>query len=82
MEKVCYDDFYPSHINLLKWSSLLYESVELFRNGKIKTVSPLKVFDVSELIQAYRYFALKTRVGKVVVSLEDPGSCVKVSLKA
>lgn len=52
--------------------------MELYRQGKIKAVAPLKVFDVSEVIQAVRYFALGSRMGKVAVSLENPFSQIKV----
>lgn len=57
--------------------SLIAESLDLYRAGKVKP-PPIKVFDVSEIAQAYRYFNNKDRVGKVVVSMENPGSLVPV----
>ncbi|KAJ9366241.1 hypothetical protein DTO282E5_9065 [Paecilomyces variotii] len=52
------------------------EALELYRAGKIKPV-PITTFDVSEITQAYRYFSTKNRVGKVVISLENPQSVVQ-----
>ena len=42
----------------------------MYRSGEIKPV-PITVFSVSEVIQAYRYFSSKDRVGKIVVSFEN-----------
>lgn len=50
---------------------LLYRSVELLREGKIKAVSPLKVFPASDISQAFRYFSQSSRIGKVAVSFEQ-----------
>ena len=51
----------------------------MLREGKIKAIKPLKTFDASEIVQAFRYFASPDRIGKVVVSLENPESQIKVS---
>lgn len=53
--------------------------MSLYRQKKIKAVQPLKVFDVSEMSQAYRYFGLGNRMGKVAISLEDMNAVVPVS---
>lgn len=50
--------------------------MKLYREKKIKAVGPLKVFDVSEITQAYRYFGLGNRMGKVAVSLENNDSVI------
>lgn len=60
------------------WDRLMAETLELYRAGEIKPL-PMKVFDASQAAQAYRYFANKDRVGKVVISMEDPQSRVPVS---
>lgn len=60
------------------WDRLMAETLELYRAEKIKPL-PVKVFDVSHVAQAYRYFANKDRVGKVVISMEDELSRVPVS---
>lgn len=52
--------------------------LELWRAGKITHVQPLKVFDVSDIVPAIRYFSSNTRMGKVAISLE-PTSQVTVS---
>ncbi|KAL8768386.1 MAG: hypothetical protein Q9194_005723 [Teloschistes cf. exilis] len=52
------------------------EALELYRSGAVKPV-PIKTFDVSEITQAYRQFSQRDRVGKIVVSLENPQSIVK-----
>ncbi|KAL9595237.1 MAG: hypothetical protein Q9219_006571 [cf. Caloplaca sp. 3 TL-2023] len=38
---------------------------------------PIKTFDVSDITQAYRQFSQKNRVGKIVISLENPQSIIK-----
>lgn len=53
------------------------EALELYRAGAIKPV-PIKTFDVSEITSAYRQFSQKDRVGKIVISMENPQSIVKV----
>ena len=53
--------------------------LELYRAGKITAVKPLKVFDVSDIVSAIRYFSSTTRMGKVAISLEDPDSQITVS---
>lgn len=39
----------------------------------------MEVFDVTRVSQAYRFFAKKDRVGKVVISMEDPQARVPVA---
>ncbi|KAL4884019.1 putative polyketide synthase [Aspergillus karnatakaensis] len=58
---------------------LVAEVLTLYRAGEI-TPPPLKVFDVSEISKAYRYFNTRDRIGKVVVSTEDPQSLIPLSL--
>jgi NADP-dependent 3-hydroxy acid dehydrogenase YdfG len=50
--------------------------VDLYRNKKI-VAPPIRTFDVSQIAQAYRFFSTRSRVGKVVVSLEDPSAIVQ-----
>lgn len=57
------------------------EAVALFRAKKIRPV-PIKVFDISEITQAYRYFSGKNRTGKVVVSLLNQKSVIRVRISA
>lgn len=60
------------------WDRLMAETLELYRAEHIKP-PPFKVFDVANIAQAYRYFADTSRVGKVVISLENPQSLVPVA---
>ncbi|KAI9693762.1 MAG: Type I Iterative PKS [Bathelium mastoideum] len=60
------------------WKQLLCQTVELFRNGQINAIPPPKVFCVSDIVHAFRSFALSTRIGKIVVSLDDPSAEIKV----
>ncbi|KAJ4859714.1 KR domain-containing protein [Trichoderma breve] len=53
------------------------EVIEMYRAGIIKA-SPITTFDVAEIGHAYRYFGNKDRVGKVVISMENPKSLVQV----
>ncbi|KAK4992377.1 Type I Iterative PKS [Elasticomyces elasticus] len=64
-----YDESQPKLY--MVWSNLVAETMSLYRQKKIKAVEPLKVFNVSEIANAYRYFGLGNRIGKVAVSLED-----------
>ncbi|KAI0103903.1 putative polyketide synthase [Nemania sp. FL0031] len=57
---------------------LIAEVMVLYREGKIKP-PPIATFDISEIAQAYRYFNNKDRIGKVVVSMENPSSRVPVA---
>ncbi|KAL9122163.1 MAG: hypothetical protein Q9187_001278 [Circinaria calcarea] len=57
---------------------LLERSIRMLRDGKIKAVSPSKTFDISETVQAFRYYSLPDRIGKVAITLEDPKSNIKV----
>ena len=59
---------------------LLNESLSAMREGHMKPVKPLQVFDVSEITQAFRQFSLGSRMGKIAVSFEDRNSLVKVRL--
>jgi hypothetical protein len=53
--------------------------MELYRAGKIRAIEPMKTFDVSDVVQAFRYFGLFTRLGKVAVSFENPESQIQAS---
>lgn len=54
----------------------------LYRDGKIKAFDPLKVFDASEISQAFRRFSGKNRMGKTAISFENDDSTVKVRSQA
>jgi len=60
------------------WKSLLSEVMRLYRAGKIATSVPLKVMDISEINHAYRTFGLRTRIGRIVVNLENADSKIRV----
>ncbi|MCJ1468405.1 hypothetical protein MMC07_007033 [Pseudocyphellaria aurata] len=60
------------------WDRLMAETLRLYRAGEIQA-PPVEVFDVTQVSQAYRSFANKDRVGKVVISLEDPEARVPVA---
>ena len=51
----------------------------LYRSGKIKAFDPLRVFDASEISQAFRYFSTKNRMGKIAISFENDDSMINVS---
>jgi len=53
---------------VLMRSRMLHRSVDLLREGKIRPISPLKVFPASQIVQAFRYFASSTRMGKVALT--------------
>ncbi|KAJ0418285.1 hypothetical protein BJY00DRAFT_288259 [Aspergillus carlsbadensis] len=58
--------------------SMMAEVLEDYRAGLIDP-GPVKTFDVSEIAQAYRYFSAKDRMGKVVISMEDPQSLIPLA---
>ncbi|KAI3317926.1 polyketide synthase [Xylariaceae sp. AK1471] len=64
------------------YRDLLHSKVEevlcLLRSKEIEPL-PTKKFDVSETANAYRYFSKKDRIGKIVISFENPDSIVPVS---
>lgn len=53
------------------WNELLKEVMALYRQGKITAIKPLKVYDISDITQAFRYFSSRSRMGKVAVNLEN-----------
>ena len=61
-------------------ASLMKTVLEMYRNAQISAIEPLKIFDVSQTTDAFRYFSSKSRMGKVAISLENPNSKVKVKL--
>ncbi|KAI1130710.1 polyketide synthase-like protein [Nemania abortiva] len=56
----------------------IHQALELYR-ARVIRLPPIRTFDVSEISQAYRYFSTRDRVGKVVISLEQPESLIRVS---
>ncbi|KAI0393705.1 reducing type I polyketide synthase 10 [Xylariaceae sp. FL0594] len=60
------------------WKKLLGEVMTLYREGKITSFEPLRVFDVSEITQAFRHFASRSRMGKIAINLENPQSSIRV----
>ena len=61
-------------------ASLMKTVLEMYRSAQISAIEPLKIFDVSQTTDAFRYFSSKSRMGKVAISLENPESKVKVKL--
>ncbi|KEY64667.1 hypothetical protein S7711_02867 [Stachybotrys chartarum IBT 7711] len=60
------------------WIQKLKTTLELYRAGEIKA-GPIATYDVSKISDAYRYFSTRDRVGKVVISLENPNSTIPVA---
>ncbi|KAL2802548.1 hypothetical protein BJX63DRAFT_440810 [Aspergillus granulosus] len=60
------------------WKQLVGEVMALYREGKITPIEPVKVFDISETAQAFRYFSSRSRMGKVVINLQDESSEIQV----
>ncbi|KIA75504.1 reducing type I polyketide synthase [Aspergillus ustus] len=60
------------------WRRLLSQVMTLYRRGEIPGAQPLKVFDISEAEQAFRFFANRGRMGKIAISLKDSTSEIKV----
>ncbi|KAM0804375.1 reducing type I polyketide synthase 10 [Usnea florida] len=62
----------------LIWHELLQESVRLYRENIVQMIPPPKVYDISEVVQAFRAVSLSSRIGKIAVSFENPDSLVSV----
>jgi NAD(P)-dependent dehydrogenase (short-subunit alcohol dehydrogenase family) len=60
------------------WKQLVAEVMTLYREGRVMPIEPVKVFDISETAQAFRYFSSRSRMGKVVINLEDESSEIQV----
>ncbi|KAK0615695.1 hypothetical protein B0T17DRAFT_656801 [Bombardia bombarda] len=60
------------------WAKLLAEAMALYRAGKITKFEPLKIFDISEVTQAFRYFPSRNRMGKVAINLENANSTINI----
>ncbi|TVY75806.1 Reducing polyketide synthase DEP5 [Lachnellula suecica] len=60
------------------WASRTKQVLGLYRSGQIRPV-PITTFDVSNTVQAYRYFSSADRIGKVVISLENTQSLIPVA---
>lgn len=71
-----YDSKKKAHHAL--WQSLLFESFAFIRSGMAKPCFPIEVFDAANVTQAFRHFALSTRIGKVAVSFQDGSSTIPV----
>jgi NADPH:quinone reductase-like Zn-dependent oxidoreductase/acyl carrier protein len=58
---------------------LLKKTMELYEEGKIKPIFPIKNFEMAEAEQCFRYMQQGRHIGKVILSVEDtvdrsPGS--------
>ncbi|CAG9979522.1 unnamed protein product [Clonostachys byssicola] len=63
------------------WSQLLSDSMSLLRIGSLKHFAALRanrVFDISKLPSALRFFSSRSRLGKLAISLENPLSSIRV----
>ncbi|KAK2616630.1 hypothetical protein QQS21_000453 [Conoideocrella luteorostrata] len=60
------------------WKSLQSETLQLIRDGVLQPVEPRHVFDVSQIITAVRFFPQPSRIGKVVLSMENPDSEIQM----
>lgn len=60
------------------WKHLLSQVMTLYRQGRIAAFEPLKVFDVTQTTEAFRYFSSRSRIGKVAISLENADSTIRV----
>jgi hypothetical protein len=53
------------------------QALDLYRSSSIRAV-PITKFDVGDVVKAYRHFSTEGRIGKIVVSLENPESSIPV----
>ncbi|KAL9091247.1 MAG: hypothetical protein Q9159_001542 [Coniocarpon cinnabarinum] len=69
-----YESSSPSHHRT--WNELLQETMNLYRAGHIRNAQ-VAHFDASEVAAAFQEFGVINRMGKIVVSLEDPTAMVQ-----
>jgi thioester reductase-like protein len=55
--------------------AMLRDAMDLFKDGSFKPL-PLRVFPISEVVEAFRYLAQAKHIGKVVVSVQEPAVTV------
>ncbi|KAK6952379.1 hypothetical protein Daesc_006915 [Daldinia eschscholtzii] len=60
------------------WTSLIEETMKLYRDRSIQPIQPRTVFDVSEITRAFRFFSQQSRMGKVVVSMENSNTTINL----
>ncbi|GAW27374.1 putative polyketide synthase [Rosellinia necatrix] len=58
--------------------NLVRDVLQMYRTGEI-IAAPITEFDISEIGEAYRYFSSKERIGKVVITLNNPESLIPVA---
>jgi KR domain/Zinc-binding dehydrogenase/Phosphopantetheine attachment site len=66
----------PAHHRL--WRQLLHEAMDLIRSKVALPCTPLKVIDVANIEEAFRYFMQSSRMGKVSVSFQNQQSKLQV----
>ncbi|BCS03320.1 type I polyketide synthase [Aspergillus luchuensis] len=62
----------PSDAYHKRWASLLEDVLSRYRAGTIGRANPITTFDVADATKAFRYFSSRNRMGKVVITLENP----------
>ncbi|KAI1743099.1 putative polyketide synthase [Xylaria scruposa] len=60
------------------WRSLLEETFRLFREGVLRPIEPCQAFDISEVVQSFRFFSQPARKGKVALNMDNPNSMIKL----
>ncbi|NEO98263.1 MAG: SDR family NAD(P)-dependent oxidoreductase [Symploca sp. SIO2E9] len=58
-----------------KISALLLEVMTIFKEGKLKPL-PLKVFPITEFVNAFRYMQQAKHIGKVVLNFQNRENCL------
>lgn len=57
---------------------LLCDSIALVRAKNLVHAIPLQVFDVSNIAEAFTHFGQAARIGKIIISFQDPKSRIPV----
>ncbi|KAH7371738.1 hypothetical protein BKA66DRAFT_572707 [Pyrenochaeta sp. MPI-SDFR-AT-0127] len=57
-------------MNML-WSKLLEQAINLVRSGAVRSISPVELFDITQVSEAFQRFGNPSRIGKIVVSLAN-----------
>ncbi|KAI1499776.1 polyketide synthase [Biscogniauxia marginata] len=70
--------YHEDHFYRNIWTSMTKEVLEMYRSGQINP-TPIATFDISDISHAFRHFSAKDRIGKVVVSLENPNSQISAA---
>ena len=68
----------PSPADHRTWSRLMQNVLGLFRDRHIVRIEPLEVFNLGDVVKAFRIFSSSNRMGRIAIRFEDSGTKLRV----